>query len=104
VDSVKINTSKTLTLTLPSDPASNTVTVNLYHEYGDLVKSTTATRVSAGVYTVTFGQEASGIYLRVFIDVFLLIRFQELLIIKHNILMYIHSMLTLILSLKVIQT
>lgn len=62
MDSVKINTSKTLTLTLPSDPASNTVTVSLYHEYGDLVKTGTATRVSTGVYTITFGQEASGIY------------------------------------------
>jgi len=63
MDDVKINTSKTLTLTLPSDPDSNTVTVNLYHEFGDTVKSNVAaTRSSEGVYTVTFGQEASGIY------------------------------------------
>jgi len=63
MDDVKINTSKTLTLTLPSDPDSNTVTVNLYHEFGDTVKSNVAaSRSSEGVYTVTFGQEASGIY------------------------------------------
>lgn len=63
MDTVKIDNSKTLTLTLPSDPASNSVTVNLYHEFGDTVKSNiAATRSSAGVYTVTFGQEASGIY------------------------------------------
>jgi hypothetical protein len=63
MDSVKIDTSKTLTLTLPSDPVSNAVTVDLYHEFGDLVKANVAaTRSSSGVYTVTFGQEASGIY------------------------------------------
>ena len=60
---VKVNTSKTLTLTLPSDADSNTVTVDLIHEFGDVVKSNTAaTRSSTGVYTVTFGQEDSGIY------------------------------------------
>lgn len=64
MDDVKINTSKTLTLTLPSDPDSNSVTVNVYHEFGDSVKSNiAATRSSAGVYTVTLGQEASGLYI-----------------------------------------
>lgn len=64
MDEVKINTSKTLTITLPSDPASNTVSVSLYHEFGDLVSGpTNATRVSAGVYTITYGQAASGIYI-----------------------------------------
>lgn len=63
MDEVKVDTSKTLTLTLPSDADSNTVTVNLVHEFGDTVKSNVAaTRSSAGVYTVTFGQEPSGIY------------------------------------------
>jgi hypothetical protein len=63
MDDVKINTSKTLTLTLPSDPASNTVSVSLYHEFGSLVSGpTNATRSSAGVYTITYGQQASGIY------------------------------------------
>ncbi|MGA1256081.1 MAG: hypothetical protein ACO3YX_03595 [Candidatus Nanopelagicaceae bacterium] len=63
MDSVKINNSKTLTLTLPSDPESNAVQVNLYHEFGDIVSSNTAaTRSSSGVYTVTYGQESSGIY------------------------------------------
>jgi len=63
MDDVKINTSKTLTLTLPSDADSNTVTVNLIHEFGDTVKSNVAaTRTALGVYAVTFGQEASGIY------------------------------------------
>lgn len=64
MDEVKINTSKTLTLTLPSDPASNTVSVSLYHEFGDLVSGpTTATRTGAGVYTITYGQEASGLFI-----------------------------------------
>jgi hypothetical protein len=50
MDEVKINTSKTLTLTLPSDPASNTVSVSLYHEFGDLVSGpTNATRTGTGV-------------------------------------------------------
>lgn len=63
MDDVKINTSKTLTLTLPSDPASNVVSVSLYHEFGSLVSGpTNATRSSAGVYTITYGQQASGIY------------------------------------------
>jgi len=63
MDEVKLNTSKTLTITLPSDPASNTVNVSLYHELGSLVSGpTAATRTSAGVYTITFGQLASGIY------------------------------------------
>lgn len=64
MDEVKINTSKTLTLTLPSDPASNTVSVSLYHEFGDLVSGpTTATRTGTGVYTISYGQQASGIYI-----------------------------------------
>jgi hypothetical protein len=63
MDDVKIDTSKTLTLTLPSDPASNTVSVSLYHEFGSLVSGpTNATRTSTGVYTITYGQSASGIY------------------------------------------
>lgn len=37
MDDVKINTSKTLTLTLPSDPTSNIVSTNLYHEFGSQV-------------------------------------------------------------------
>lgn len=63
MDDVKINTSKTLTLTLPSDADSNTVTANVTHEFGDTVKSNiAASRTSTGVYTVTLGQEASGLY------------------------------------------
>lgn len=63
MDDVKINTSKTLTLTLPDDPDSNTVNVTLYHEFGDVVKSSTAaTRSSQGVYTIEYGQESSGLY------------------------------------------
>ena len=54
MDEVAINTSKTLTLTLPSDPASNLVSVSLYHEYGDLVSGpTSAVRTASGVYTIT---------------------------------------------------
>lgn len=64
MDEVKINTSKTLTLTLPSDPTSNLVSVSLYHEFGDLVSGpTSASRTGSGVYTITFGQQASGIYI-----------------------------------------
>jgi hypothetical protein len=64
MDEVKINTSKTLTLTLPSDPTSNSVSVSLYHEFGDLVSGpTSATRTGTGVYTITYGQESSGIYI-----------------------------------------
>lgn len=64
MDEVKINTSKTITLTLPSDPASNAVSVSLYHEFGDLVSGpTSATRSSTGVYTITYGQQNSGIYI-----------------------------------------
>ena len=36
MDNVKINTSKTLTITLPSDPTSNVVTVNVYHDFGGI--------------------------------------------------------------------
>lgn len=64
MDEVKINTSKTVTLTLPSDPDSNTVTATLYHEFGDTVSGpTTASRTSAGVYSITYGQQNSGIYI-----------------------------------------
>jgi hypothetical protein len=64
MDDVKINTSKTLTLTLPSDPASNVVSVSLYHEFGSLVSGpTNATRTGAGVFTITYDQSASGIYI-----------------------------------------
>jgi len=63
MDDVKLDTSKTLTLTLPSDPTSNAVSVKLYHEFGSLVSGpTAATRTSAGVYTITYGQLASGHY------------------------------------------
>lgn len=64
MDEVKINTSKTLTLTLPNDPDGNEVNVSLYHEFGDLVSGPlTATRTGSGVYTITFGQQPSGIYI-----------------------------------------
>lgn len=64
MDDVKIETSKTLTLTLPSDPTSNVVSVSLYHEFGSLVSGpTNATRSSTGVYTITYGQQSSGIYI-----------------------------------------
>lgn len=64
MDEVKINTSKTLTLTLPSDPTSNLVSVSLYHEFGDLVSGpSSATRTGTGVYTITYGQRSSGIYI-----------------------------------------
>jgi len=64
MDEVKINTSKTITLTLPADPANNAVSVSLYHEFGDLISGpTNATRASAGIYNITYGQQASGLYI-----------------------------------------
>ena len=64
MEDVKVNTSKTLTLTLPADPTSNLVSVSVYHELGDLVHGpVSASRASAGVYTITLGQQASGIYI-----------------------------------------
>ena len=64
MDDVKINTSKTLTLTLPSDPTSNVVSTSLYHEFGSLVSGpTNATKTGTGVYTITYGAAASGIYI-----------------------------------------
>lgn len=63
MEDVKINTSKTFTLTLPSDPENNIVSASLYHEFGSLVFGpTNATRVSTGLYTITYGQQASGIF------------------------------------------
>jgi hypothetical protein len=63
MDNVKINTSKTLTLTLPSDPESNSVVVDLYHEFGDtVISNSSATRTATGIYTITYGQNPSGIY------------------------------------------
>ena len=64
MEDVKVNTSKTLTLTLPSDPTSNLVSVSVYHELGDLVHGpVSASRASTGVYTITLGQQASGVYI-----------------------------------------
>ena len=64
MEEVKINTSKTLTISLPVDPDLETVSVSLYHELGDLVSGpTSALRSSAGEYSITFGQEDSGIYI-----------------------------------------
>lgn len=64
MEEVKINTSKTLTISLPVDPDLETVSVSLYHELGDLVSGpTSALRTSAGEYSITFGQEDSGIYI-----------------------------------------
>lgn len=64
MDEVKINTSKTLTLTLPSDPDDNIVLVTLVHEFGDDVSGpTNATRVDAGIYSITYGQQPSGLFI-----------------------------------------
>jgi hypothetical protein len=64
MDEVKINTSKTLSLTLPSDPDGNIVSVSLYHEFDNLVSGpTSATRTGTGAYSITFGQQSSGIYI-----------------------------------------
>lgn len=64
MEDVKINTSKTFTLTLPGDPENNIVSASLYHEFGSLVFGpTNATRVSTGLYTITYGQQASGIFI-----------------------------------------
>ena len=64
MEQVKINTSKTVSLTLPSDPTGNSVSVSVYHEFGDLVYGpVAATRVSSGVYQLSLGQQASGLYI-----------------------------------------
>lgn len=64
MDSVKINNSKTVTLTLPGDPDSNTVLVSLIHDLGEdvIVNEQAATRVSSGVYSYQFTSSNSGIY------------------------------------------
>lgn len=64
MDNVKINTSKTLSITLPSDPDGNSVTVSVIHDLGNdtILSNAAATRQSAGVYNITLGQGASGIY------------------------------------------
>jgi hypothetical protein len=63
MDNVKINTSKTVALKLPSDPDDEEVFIDLYSEYGDTVLTNeAATRISAGVYSITFGQNNAGIY------------------------------------------
>lgn len=64
MEQVKINTSKTVSLTLPSDPTGNSVSVSVYHEFGDLVYGpVAATRISTGVYQLSLGQQASGLYI-----------------------------------------
>lgn len=64
MEEVKVNTSKTLTLTLGSDPDSNAVTFSLFHEFGDtIIDEVAATRVSAGVYRYVIGTDAGGEYL-----------------------------------------
>lgn len=64
MDNVKINTSKTLTLTLPSDPDGNSVLVTAVHDLGNdiVVDNQSATKVSTGVYSYEFGQENSGLF------------------------------------------
>ena len=63
MEDVKVNTSKTITLTLPSDADSNNVSAVLVHEFGDVVKeASAATRESQGVYSITYGQNESGLY------------------------------------------
>lgn len=63
MENVRINTSKTLTLRLPSDPDGNDVFVDIYSEYGDPVREDLeATRISAGVYNIALGQNNAGIY------------------------------------------
>jgi len=63
MDDVKINTSKTVSLSLGADPDSNTVNATLYHEFADssvVQASTACTRASAGEYSVTFGESTAN--------------------------------------------
>lgn len=63
MEEVPINTSHTVSITLPSDPDGQSVTVDLTHEFGDTVDSgTAATRTGVGAYEITYGQNASGLY------------------------------------------
>ena len=59
MDDVKINNSKTISLTLGSDPDSNIVNATLYHEFADssvVQASTACTRASAGNYSIVYGE------------------------------------------------
>lgn len=61
MDFVKINTNKTITLNLSSDPDASDVKVALYHELGDKVSGPSqATKISSGVYSVTYSSLPSG--------------------------------------------
>jgi hypothetical protein len=61
---VKINTSKTVSITLPADPDSNAVSVSVYHESNDIVYGpVSATRIDTGKYSVVLGQQPSGDYI-----------------------------------------
>jgi hypothetical protein len=63
MEDVKINSEKTLQITLPSDPDDQEVAVFVFHELGDQVYGPAeATRESPGVYSITLGQEASGVF------------------------------------------
>jgi hypothetical protein len=63
MDDVKINTSKTISLTLGSDPDSSTVNAALHHEFADsgVVQAATAcTRASAGSYSIAYGESPAN--------------------------------------------
>lgn len=63
MDFVKINTDKTVSLSLPSDPDGLYVEVFLYHELGDLVSGPDqATRIESGNYSITYSSSPSGDY------------------------------------------
>jgi hypothetical protein len=63
MDDVKINNSKTVSLTLGSDPDSSTVNATLYHEFADssvVQASTACTRASAGNYSIAYGESPAN--------------------------------------------
>jgi len=59
MDDVKINTSKTVSLSLGADPDSSLVNATVYHEFGDsgvIQASTACTRTATGEYSITLGE------------------------------------------------
>lgn len=61
MDQVKVNTSKTVSINLGSDPVNNIVSVTVHHEFGDIVLGPSlASRTSAGLYNLVIGSNAGG--------------------------------------------
>lgn len=61
MDQVQVNSSKTVSINLGSDPDSEVVSVTVYHEFGDIIVGPSlASRTSPGVYGFQIGVNAGG--------------------------------------------